>query len=364
MLFIVCVFVSDKCHIKIQLILIGGPVMKYANLGNTGLKVSKICLGAMNYGDPVSETEATKIVKSAIGMGVNFFDTSDGYFEGKSEEILGKALKGDRQTVVIATKVCGRTGPGANDIGLSRAHVMQAVDKSLKRLQTDYIDLYYAHSPDYETPIEETLGVMDDLVHQGKVRYIGCSNFSAWQLCKARGLSALHGWARFECVQPPYNLLTRDIDMEMLPLCAEDKIGVCTYNPLAGEMLTGKHEFGKPPAEGRFTHKIMGPGYMERYWSDINFKAVDKIKQLAADHGCSLVQFAIGWILNNPTITSVLSGTTAIEQLEENISATEIKLSSDELKACDEVWRMFRPPRYHYAKTLEDIRNLPVLKSK
>jgi aryl-alcohol dehydrogenase-like predicted oxidoreductase len=338
--------------------------MKYRQLGNTGLKVSEICLGTMNYGDPVSEAEAINIVKSAIGMGVNFFDTADAYSGGKSEEILGKALKGDRQTMVIATKVAGKTGPGANDSGLSRAHIIQAIEGDLKRLQTDYIDLYYAHNPDYDTPIEETLLVMDDLVHQGKVRYIGCSNYSAWQMCKARGVSDLHGLVRFECIEPPYNLLTRDIEMELLPLCAEDKIGVCVYNPLAGEMLTGKHEFGKPPAEGRFTHEIMGPGYLERYWSDMNFKAVDRLKKLAKEHGCSMVQFALAWILNNETITSVLSGTTAVEQLQENISATEIKLSPEEMKVCDEVWQMFRPPRYHYAKTLQDIKNLPNLKKK
>jgi aryl-alcohol dehydrogenase-like predicted oxidoreductase len=338
--------------------------MNYKKMGRTGLNVSQICLGAMNYGDPVSEADATRIVKSAIDIGVNFFDTADAYAGGKSEEILGKALKGNRQTVVIATKVCGKTGPGANDSGLSRAHILQAVEGSLKRLQTDYIDLYYAHTPDYETPIEETLRVMDDLIRQGKVRYIGCSNFTAWQLCKARGLSDLHGLVRFECVQPPYNLLTRDIEMELLPLCADDGIGLCVYNPLAGEMLTGKHEYGKPPAEGRFTHKIMGPGYMERYWSDKNFEAVDKIKQLARAHGCSMPQFALAWVLNHETVTSVLSGTLAIEQLQENISAIEIKLSAEEFKACDEIWQMFRPPRYHYAKTLQDIKNLPNLKSK
>ena len=150
--------------------------------------------------------------------------------------------------------------------------------------------------------------------------------------------------------------------MELLPYCAEDNIGVCVYNPLAGEMLTGKHEFGKSPAEGRFTHKIMGAGYMERYWSEMNFTAVDRFKQLAKEHGCSLVQFSLAWILNNKTITSVLSGTTAVDQLQENISATEVTLSPEELAVCDEIWRMFRPPRYHYAKTPDEIKALPKLK--
>jgi len=328
-------------------------------MGRTGLKVSPICLGAMNYGDPVSETESISIVKSAMAAGVNFFDTADAYAKTRSEEILGKALKGERHSVVIATKVAVPTGPGPNDGGLSRKHIMQAVENSLRRLQTDYIDLYYAHMPDYDTPLEETLCAMDDLVQQGKVRYIGCSNFSVWQLCKALRVSELHNLARFDCVQPPYNLLTRDIEYEMLPLCASEGMGVCVYNPLAGEMLTGKHQFGKPPAEGRFTHELLGPGYLERYWSEINFKAVEKLQQIAKEHGCSLAQFALAWILSNETITSVLSGTTALEQLEENLAAAEIKLSPEELQACDEVWQMFRPPRYHYAKLPQQLKKLP-----
>jgi aryl-alcohol dehydrogenase-like predicted oxidoreductase len=332
--------------------------MKYKKMGKTGLKVSQICLGTMNYGDPVDEAECIKIVKSALAAGVNFVDTADVYARKKSEEIVGKALKGERHSVVIATKVQGPTGPGPNDEGLSRQHIMQAVEDSLKRLQTDYIDLYFAHFPDYEIPLEETLRAMDDLVHQGKVRYIGCSNFAVWHICQALRVSEVHGLARFDCVEPVYNLLTRDIEMEMLPLCAAEGMGVCVYNPLAGEMLTGKHEFGKPPAEGRFTHELLGKGYLERYWSEINFKAVEILKKLAREHGCTLPQFAIAWILSNETITSVLSGTTAIEQLDENLAATEIELSPEELQVCDEVWQMFRPIRYHYAKAPADQKNI------
>jgi aryl-alcohol dehydrogenase-like predicted oxidoreductase len=338
--------------------------MIYKKLGRTGLKVSPICLGTMNYGDPVSEVESIKIINDAFDAGVNFLDTADMYVGGQSEEIIGKALKGKRDSFVIATKVCGKSGPGPNDLGLSRKHIMQAVEGSLKRLQTDYIDLYYTHTPDYDTPIEETLRAFDDLVHQGKVRYIGCSNFAAWQLCKALWVSDLYQLVRFECVEPPYNLLTRDIEMELIPLCENEEVGICVYNPLAGEMLTGIHEFGKPPAEGRFTHKIMGPGYTERYWSEMNFKAVDMLKQAAKDRGCTLAQFAIAWILNNKVITSVLSGTTAIKQLSENIAAAEITLTEEEKKICDDVWLMFRPPRYHYAKTPETIKQVPDLRKK
>jgi aryl-alcohol dehydrogenase-like predicted oxidoreductase len=338
--------------------------MEYKRLGNTGLKVSPICLGTMNYGDPVSEEEAIRIVNDAIEAGVNFIDTADMYSGGKSEEIVGKAVKGKRDSMVIATKVCGKSGPGPNDRGLSRKHIMQAVEGSLKRLQTDYIDLYYAHTPDYDTPLEETLLAFNDLVHQGKVRYIGCSNFAAWQLCKGLGLSDLYKLARFECVEPPYNLLTRDIELELVPLCKSEKIGMCVYNPLAGELLTGMHEFGKPPAEGRFTHKMMGPGYLDRYWSELNFKAVDTLKKLAKDHGCTLAQFAIAWILNNDTITSVLSGTTAIKQLSENIAAAEITLSEEELKVCDDVWLMFRPTRYPYVKSPDEVKQVLDLSKK
>ena len=333
--------------------------MQYKKLGRTGLKVSTICLGAMNYGDPVSETDSINIMKSAFAAGVNFVDTADMYAKGRPEEIVGKAIKEDRHSLVIATKVGAPVGPGPNDAGLSRKHIMQAIEDSLRRLQTDYIDLYYAHTADFYTPLEETLRTMDDLIHQGKVRYIGCSNFSAWMLAKALRISELHSLARFDCIEPPYNLLTRDIEMELLPLCDSEGIGVCVYNPLAGEMLTGRHQFGKPPAEGRFTHKFLGPVYLERYWSEINFQAVEKLGQIAKEHGCSLTQFALAWILSNETITSALSGTTALEQLEENLAAAEIKLSPEELQACDEVWQMFRPPRYHYAKLPQQLKKLP-----
>ena len=331
-------------------------IMQYKKLGNTGLKVSSICLGTMNYGDPVSETESIKIIETVLDHGVNFIDTADGYADGRSEEIVGKAIKGNRQSVVLATKGGIIVGPGPNDGGLSRLHIMQAVENSLRRLQTDYIDLYYAHFPDMETPYEETLRVMDDLVHQGKVRYIACSNFAAWMVCKALRMSDIYNLARFECIQSPYNLLTRDIEPELLPLCASEGIGVTVFNPLAGELLTGRHEFGKPPLEGRFTHERLGPAYLERYWSETNFKAIEHLKQVVKDHGCSMAQFALAWILSNETITSVLSGMTSLEQIEENLEATEIKISPEELEVCDEIWQMFRPKRAPYATTIQDLR--------
>ena len=325
--------------------------MQYRKLGRTGVKVSAICLGTMVYGNQVSETAAINIIGKALNAGVNFLDTADGYAEGRSEEIVGKVLKGRRHSVVLATKVANRTGPGANDVGLSRKHIMKGIEDSLRRLETDYIDLYYVHLPDYDTPIEETLRTLDDLVHQGKVRYIACSNFRAWQLCKALWVSDLHNLARFDCIQPPYNLLTRDIEYELLPLCASEGVGVCVYTPLAAGLLTGKHDPNKPPAEGtRFTLERMGPMYYERYWSATNFEAVARLKQIAREYGRSLTQFALAWILSNETITSAICGATSVKQLEENLGATEVKLSKEELAACDGVWQQIRPTRFSYGR--------------
>jgi len=326
--------------------------MQYRNMARTGLKVSAMCLGTMTYGNQVSATEAINIIERAIHAGVNFLDTADAYAEGRSEEIVGKALKGKRHSVVLATKVANRTGPGPNDIGLSRKHIIRGIEDSLRRLETDYIDLYYVHRPDYDTPIEETLRTLDDLVHQGKVRYIACSNFRAWQLCKALWVSDLHNLVRFDCIQPPYNLLTRDIEYELLPLCASEGVGVCVYNPLAAGLLTGKYDPNKPPAEGtRFTLERMGPVYYERYWSATNFEAVARLKQITREHSRSLIQLAVAWTLSNETITSAICGATSVKQLEENLGATEVKLSQEELAACDEVWQKLSPrPKLFYGR--------------
>ncbi|MBN2062040.1 MAG: aldo/keto reductase [Deltaproteobacteria bacterium] len=323
--------------------------MKLKKIGRSGLKVSPICLGTMTLGSQVGEAESIKIVKSAVDSGINFIDTADGYSGGKSEEIIGKALKGNRDSIVIATKV-GAKLPPSPGVDLSRRYIIKTVEESLRRLQTDYIDLYYCHMPDYDTPLDETLRAMDDLVHQGKVRYIGCSNFRAWMLCKGLWVSDRYNLARFDCVEPVYNLLTRDIEYELLPLCESEGIGVCVFNPLAGELLTGRHEFGKPPKEGRFTMKDLGPGYMERYWNARNFEAVERLKGLAEKNGLTLAQFAIAWIVNNKTITSVLSGVTTLEQIEENLKVVEVILPEDDLKVCDEVWQVFSPPRFMYGR--------------
>lgn len=325
--------------------------MKYRRMGRTGLKVSEICLGTMIYGDQVEEARSLKIIRKALDSGVNFLDTADMYVEGKSEEIVGKALKGHRDSVVLATKVANRTGPGPNDVGLSRKHIMKAIEDSLRRLKTDYIDIYYVHLPDYETPIEESLHALDDLVHQGKVRYIACSNFRAWQLCKALWVSDIQNLARFDCIQPPYNLITRDIEYELLPLCVGEGVGVCVYNPLSGGLLTGKHDPKKSPEKGtRFDLKSIGKMYYERYWLEANFEAVNRLKTIARKFGQSLPQFALAWILNNETVTSVICGCSSLKQLEQNLGAVEVKLSGEELAACDEVWKYLRPLRFFYGR--------------
>ncbi len=332
--------------------------MQYKNVGKSGLKVSRFCLGCMTFGKQVhegaqvAEADAIKLIKMALDSGVNVLDTSNNYpmgAPGESEEVIGKALKGVRDSVVVSTKCRVNVGPGPNDSGLSRKHIMKACEDSLRRLQTDYIDIYISHTPDYSTPIEETLRAYDDLVRQGKVRYICSANSYAWQLAKALGVSERLGLEKYTSVQVPYNLLARDIETEMITLCESEGVGIFTFNPLAGELLTARHEFGKPPAEGRFT---LGGGlsqmYLTRYWQETNFKAVDRLKEIVKEHGCTLPQFSLAWILNNPAVTAVLSGSISPEQLKENLAATQVKLSQDEIKACDEVWLMFRPPRHNY----------------
>lgn len=325
--------------------------MRYRTLGRTGLKVSEICLGTMTFGDQVNEPDSITIIRAAMDSGVNFIDTADMYVAGRSEEIVGKAIKDCRDSVVLATKVGMPMGASPTDEGLSRKHIMNGVEQSLLRLGTEYIDLYYVHRPDYSTPVEVTLRALDDLVHQGKVRYIACSNFRAFQLTKALWTSDVHNLVRFDAIQPPYNLLTRDIEYELLPLCADEGIGVCTYNPLAGGLLTGKHDPSKPPAAGtRFSNERMGTMYYERYWNESNFAAVARLASIAADNGRDLAQLALAWVLNSPAVTSIIMGATSLRHIEHNVAATELALSEAELAQCDEVWHELRPLRFFYGR--------------
>lgn len=325
--------------------------MEYRTLGRTGMKVSEVCLGTMTFGDQVSEADAIMITHAALDKGVNFIDTANMYVKGRSEEIVGKAIRDRRDDVILATKVGIPIGPGPNDAGLSGKHIKKGVEDSLRRLNTDYIDLYYAHLPDYKTPIETTLRAFDDLVRQGKVRSLACSNFRAFQLCKALWASDTHNFARFDVIQPPYNLLTRDIEYELLPLCAEENLGVCVYNPLAGGLLTGKHDFSKPPAAGtRFANDAMGKMYYDRYWNESNFNAVAQITSVAEDAGKEMAQLALAWILTNPAVTSIIIGATSMRHVEHNIAATELSLSDDECAKLDEVWYKLRPLRFFYGR--------------
>mgnify|MGYP000493727673 CR=1 FL=1 len=325
--------------------------MNHRQLGASNLLVSEFCLGTMMFGGKTAPDESVRIIRRAVDAGVNFVDTADVYNAGRSEEIVGRALRGIRDRVVLATKVGIEMGPNPNDGGLSRKHIMYSVEQSLRRLGTDYIDIYYVHRPDYCTPIETTLRALDDLVRQGKVRHLACSNFRAFQLSKALWTSDVRNLARFEAIQPPYNLLTRDIEYELLPLCVDEGLGVCVYNPLAGGLLTGKHDPSKPPAAGtRFANDTMGKMYYDRYWTESNFAAVARVKAIAEGCGRDMAQFALAWVLSNPAITSIIIGATSLRHVEHNIAATEFALAESERAACEEVWQLLRPLRFFYGR--------------
>ena len=326
--------------------------MQTKRMGRTGLNVSEICLGTMTFGRQCEEAQSFAIMNTAFENGVDFFDTADVYpagggveTAGRTEEIVGKWLKGRREDIVLATKCWGAMSDRPNDRGLSRKHVCAAVEASLKRLQTDYIDLYQVHAPDPKTPVEETLRALDDLVHQGKVRYIGCSNFQAWRLALALWQSDMLGVARFDCVQPRYNMLFREIEHELFPLCREQNIGMIPYNPLAGGFLTGKHKVSaEPAAETRFAlGGRAGEIYRQRYWQEAQFAAVGQLKEFFAARNKPLAQVAIAWVLAQPEVTSPIVGATSAEQLKQSLPAVEMTLDAEEMELCNDLW--FSLPR-------------------
>lgn len=312
--------------------------MKYKRLGRTGLKVSEICLGTMTFGSQADEEASKAIVKRALDAGVNFFDTANVYNAGVSEEFTGRALKEVRRDIVLATKLHGKVGPGPNDQGQSRKHIMDAIEQSLRRLATDYIDLYQVHRFDPTCPLDETLRALDDLVHSGKVRYIGASNYAAWQICTALWTSDKLGLARYDCVQPRHNLISRAIEQELLPLCQAQGVGVIVYNPLAGGMLTGKHQRQAPAAAG--TRFAINPMYHNRYWQERVFDAVDRFRAIAAGAGHSMAQVALAWSLANPVVTSAILGASRVEQLDETLPAIDIALSPEQFRQLDELWEL------------------------
>jgi aryl-alcohol dehydrogenase-like predicted oxidoreductase len=319
--------------------------MQYKLLGDTGLQVSKICLGTMTFGGgegiwgkigSSGQAEADELIKASVDAGVNFIDTADVYSDGLSETTLGQSLKNlgsVRKDLVIATKVYGRMGKGRNDVGASRGHIMDGVDASLKRLQTDYIDLYQIHATDLVTPIEETLRALDTLVEQGKVRYIGLSNWHAWRIMKALGISERKGLAKFDTLQAYYSIAGRDLEREIVPLLEDQKMGLLVWSPLAGGLLSGKfsRENQKPEGSRRseFDFPIVDK---ERAW-----KVVDAMRPIAEAHGASVAAVALAYVLAKPFVTSVIIGAKRMEQLKDNLAAAELVLSVDEMKTLDEV---------------------------
>lgn len=326
--------------------------MQYTRLGRTGLPVSRLCLGTMTFGFQCDEATSFAIMDRAFEGGITFFDTADVYpigappgAQGRTEEIIGRwlARTGNRSRIILATKCFGRVGPARWDQGNSRKHILDAVDASLRRLGTDYIDLYQLHGPDPETPIDETLKALDDLVRWGKVRYIGCSNFLAYQVARAIGRSEVLGVARFDSVQPRYNLLFREIERELLPLCAEEGIGVIPYNPLAGGLLTGKHNPETGPEEGsRFTLGTAAQRYQERYWHGRMFETVEQLRPIAAEAGMSLAQMAVAWVMANPVITAPIIGASRPEQLADTLAAAQAPLPPELKQRLDDLTLEYR----------------------
>jgi aryl-alcohol dehydrogenase-like predicted oxidoreductase len=307
--------------------------MEFRNLGKTGLRVSELCLGCMTFARESDEETSRSLIERFIQAGGNFIDTADVYSDGRSEEIVGQALKGRRQDFILATKVRFRMGPGPNDVGLSRKHIIDGCEASLRRLGTDYIDLYQAHCWDPYTPLEETLLAFDDLVHAGKVRYVGVSNFAGWQLMKALGLSDRHGWARFVCLQPRYNLVDRQAERELLPLCREEGLGVIPWSPLGGGFLSGKYRRDRSmPDDARIAHAE--PHWLEamtRQGTEHGWGVLDAVGQVAEGRGKSYAQVALAWLKVQPGVTAPILGARTLEQLEDNLGCVGWDLSPEEL---------------------------------
>ena len=324
--------------------------MQHVRLGRTGLQVSRICLGTMTFGLQIDEAPARAVLDKAANLGVTFLDTADVYplggdlsTVGRTEEIVGRWLQGKRADYVVATKCFGPTGRNRWDMGNSRRHIMDAIDASLRRLQTDFIDLYQLHFDDPGVPLDETIGALDDLVRVGKVRYIGCSNFLAYRLARALGRSDAQGLTRFVSVQPRYNLLFREFERELFPLCLDEGIGVIPYNPIAGGMLSGKHDRSKPPDEGtRFALGNAAQTYQDRYWHDNVFDTVDELVKIASDAGIPLPTLAVAWTLRHPAITAPIVGASRPEQLDATIAAVDTKLDEDLVDRLNEVTAAYR----------------------
>jgi aryl-alcohol dehydrogenase-like predicted oxidoreductase len=319
--------------------------MRYNQMGNTGLFVSEICLGAMTFGGQggiwgavgdLQQPAATGLITRALEAGVNFIDTADVYSEGRSEMMVGHALREagvKRSDVVIATKFYGRVGKGPNDIGASRGHIMDSVKRSLERLQVDHIDLYQIHAQDTVTPVEETLRALDDLVSQGLVRYVGCSNWQAWKIMKAHGIAMHHGFARFETLQAYYSIAGRDLEREIVPMLEDQKMGLMVWSPLAGGLLSGKFGPGSNGPEGaRRTAFDFPPVAKDRAWA-----CVAAMREIAGAKGVSVARVALAYVLAKPFVTTVIIGAKTAEQLDDNLEAANLSLSREDMAKLDEV---------------------------
>ncbi|HEX5096824.1 MAG TPA: aldo/keto reductase [Acidimicrobiia bacterium] len=324
--------------------------MQHLRLGRTGLQVSRLCLGTMTFGLQCDEETSIAIMNRAADGGMTFFDTADVYplggdltTVGRTEEIVGRWLTGQRDQYVIATKCFGPTGSRPWDAGNSRRHIMDAIDASLRRLQTDYVDLYQLHFDDPNTPLDETLGALDDLVRAGKVRYVGCSNFLAFRLARAIGRSEALGVTRFDSVQPRYNLIFREFERELLPLCLQEGIGVIPYNPIAGGMLSGKHDRSKAPSDGsRFTLGTAGKMYQDRYWHDNVFDTVDELVKIAESIAMPMPTMALAWVLEHPAITSPIVGASRPDQLDATLAAVDVHLERDLVERLNDLTAPYR----------------------
>ena len=343
--------------------------MEFRRLGRTGLKVSEVCLGTMTFGTNdwgIDETRSREIFNLAIEAGINFCDTANSYADGRSEHILGKLIKeaGNRDKLIIATKVFNPVGSDINDSGTSRWHIIAEIENSLRRLQTDYIDLYQVHHVDRETPTEERLRALDDLIRQGKVRYIGCSNEYAWRLCDALWLSETKNFARYESLQPKYNLLTRDIEEEILPLCKEKEIGVVVWGPLAAGYLTGKYKPNQSASERyrlNYTQVTMDDFLKPRIQ-----QTVETLDRIAKDLDKSMAEVALRWVLDQDAITSVIVGATKVEQIQSNVGCSGWQLGKELVLQLNEVSSV--PPRYPHSMEENmhlrrlDAVHMPILK--
>ncbi|HEX6510489.1 MAG TPA: aldo/keto reductase, partial [Chloroflexota bacterium] len=302
--------------------------MHYRHLGSSGLKVSVVGLGTNNFGGRIDEAASMRVIDAALDAGINLFDTADVYGGGKSETYIGERIKGRRDDVLIATKFRARMGEGPNDQGGSREYILRAVEASLRRLQTDYIDLYQMHSPDPDTPIEETLSALDDLVHQGKVRYIGSSNFNGWQIADAAWIARVNHWSPFISAQNEYSLVNRAVEREVIPAGERFGVGMLPYLPLAGGLLTGKYRRGQAPPSG--TRLARSPR-ADRFLNDPGFDVVEGLERFAAESGLSLLQVAIGGLAAQPQVASVIAGATTPEQVAANVEAGDWQPNPDDL---------------------------------